>query len=62
MTRWEKVVKLMEQGGLGIGSLRVCTEALLAKQFFMEPDALWYKAIVCRNGLHPSKWSFSLFQ
>lgn len=56
LVKWDVVVKPMELGGLRIGSLRLCKEALLAKGlwwFLMEFDTLWHKVIVSRHGLHP---------
>lgn len=49
----------MELGGLGIESLRLRKEALLAKwlwQLFMEPFILWHKVSVSRYGSHPFEW------
>ncbi|GKA96279.1 RNA-directed DNA polymerase, eukaryota, reverse transcriptase zinc-binding domain protein [Tanacetum coccineum] len=51
---WEKVISPRDQGGLGIGSLRVSNLAMLAKwwwRFLNEEDSLWCKVIRSLHGL-----------
>ena len=50
---WEKVVSPREQGGLGVGSLKVSNLAMLAKwwwRFLNEEDSLWCKVIRSLHG------------
>lgn len=56
LVSWEVVVKPVDLGGLGIGSLRLRNEALLAKwlwHFFMGSCSLWHEIIVSRYGPYP---------
>ncbi|GKB45506.1 hypothetical protein Tco_0896259 [Tanacetum coccineum] len=50
---WNKVISSPKQGGLGIGSLVVSNQALLAKwwrRFLIEDNALWCKVIRSIHG------------
>ena len=50
---WDKVIGPREQGGLGIGSLKIFNQAMLAKwwwRFLLEENALWRKTIVSIHG------------
>ncbi|GJR33682.1 putative RNA-directed DNA polymerase, eukaryota, reverse transcriptase zinc-binding domain protein [Tanacetum coccineum] len=47
---WDKVISPLNQGGLGIGSLKISNQSLLAKwwwRFLNEENALWRKVIFC---------------
>ncbi|GJV75554.1 putative RNA-directed DNA polymerase, eukaryota, reverse transcriptase zinc-binding domain protein [Tanacetum coccineum] len=50
---WDKVISPHEQGGLGIGSLKIFNQAMLANwwwRFLLEENALWRKTIVFIHG------------
>ncbi|GJS34885.1 putative RNA-directed DNA polymerase [Tanacetum coccineum] len=50
---WDKVIEPCDRGGLGIGSLRTCNQAMLAKwwwRFQTENQALWCKVIRSIHG------------
>ncbi|GJT88766.1 hypothetical protein Tco_1070483 [Tanacetum coccineum] len=52
---WEKVISPLNQGGIGIGSLKVSNHSLLAKwwwRFHAEESALWVKIIRSIHGIH----------
>ncbi|GJZ21244.1 putative RNA-directed DNA polymerase, eukaryota, reverse transcriptase zinc-binding domain protein [Tanacetum coccineum] len=50
---WEKVISPLDQGGLGIGSLKICNQALLSKwwwRFLTEENYIWSKSIHSLHG------------
>nr|GEY15121.1 cysteine-rich receptor-like protein kinase [Tanacetum cinerariifolium] len=52
---WDKVISPLNQGGLGIGSLKTSNQSLLAKwwwRFLNEENALWRKVIVSIHGAY----------
>ncbi|GJY76043.1 RNA-directed DNA polymerase, eukaryota [Tanacetum coccineum] len=62
---WNKVISSPKQGGLGIGSLVVSNQALLAKwwwRFLIEDNALWCKVIRSIHGSQGGLHDASLIQ
>ncbi|PWA73278.1 reverse transcriptase domain, Reverse transcriptase zinc-binding domain protein [Artemisia annua] len=68
---WDKIMSPLDQGGLGVGSLRKCNQAMLCKwwwRYRVENDATWCKLIRSihgveggfrnppHSGLHTSPW------
>ncbi|GKC79241.1 reverse transcriptase domain, reverse transcriptase zinc-binding domain protein [Tanacetum coccineum] len=50
---WDKVIAHLNQGGLGIGSLKISNQEILAKwwwPFLLDDKALWIKIIVSIHG------------
>lgn len=58
LVKQEVVMKPVDLGGLGLGSLRLRNKTFLAKwlrHFFLKPDTR-HRVIVSRYVLHPFKW------